>query len=36
MKIYYVKCKRDTEKNDPKMVRTRNNRVNMQAKCSVC
>ena len=36
MKIYYVKCRRDTENIDPKMVRTKNNRLIMQAKCPVC
>ena len=36
MKTYCVKCKRDTENIDPKMVRTKNNRLIMQSKCSVC
>ena len=36
MKTYCVKCKKETENIDPKMVRTRNNRLIMQAKCSVC
>ena len=31
-----VKCKRDKEKIDPKMVRTKTNRLVMQSKCSVC
>ena len=35
MKSYYVKCKKDTENIDPKVVRTENNRVNMPAKYSV-
>ena len=35
MKTYCVKCKRDTENVDPKMVRTKNNRLIMQSKCSV-
>ena len=35
MKTYCVKCKRDTENIDPKMVRTKNNRLIMQSKCSV-
>ena len=30
-----MKCKRDTENVDPKMVRTKNNRLIMQSKCSV-
>ena len=30
------KCRRDTENFDPKMVRTKNNRLAMQSKCSVC
>ena len=36
MKTYCVKCKRDTENIGPKMVRTKNNRLVMQTKCSVC
>ena len=31
-----VKCRKDTENIDPKMVRTKNNRLIMQSKCSVC
>ena len=31
-----MKCKKDTENIDPKMVRTKNNRLVMQSKCSVC
>ena len=36
MKTYCVKCKKDTENIDPKVVRTKNNRLDMQSKCSVC
>ena len=36
MKTYCVKCKKDTENIDPKMVRTKNNRLVMESKCSVC
>ena len=36
MKAYCVKCTKDTENIDPKMVRTKNNRVSMQSKCRVC
>ena len=36
MKTYCVKCKKYTENIDPKMVRTENNRLVMQSKCSVC
>ena len=36
MKIYCVKCRRDTGNIDTKMVRTKNNRLIMQAKCPVC
>ena len=36
MKTYCVKCRKDTEKIVPKMVRTKNNRLIMQSKCSVC
>ena len=31
-----MKCRRDTENIDPKTVRTKNNRLFMQSKCSVC
>ena len=31
MKTYCVKCRRDTENIDPKMVRTKNNRLIMQS-----
>ena len=36
MKTYCVKCRRDTENIDPKMFRTKNNRLIMQSKCPVC
>ena len=36
MNNYYVKCKRDTENINSKMLRTNNNRLIMQSKCSVC
>ena len=36
MKTYCVKCRKDTENIDPKMVRTKNNRLVTQSKCSVC
>ena len=35
MKTYCIKCKRDTENIDPKMVSTKNNRLIMQSKCPV-
>ena len=35
MKTYCVKCTKDTEIIDPKMVRTKNSRLVMQSKCSV-
>ena len=34
MKTYCMKCSKDTENIDPKMVRTKNNRLIMQSKCS--
>ena len=34
MKTYCVKCKKDTENIDPKIVRTKNNRLLMQTECS--
>ena len=36
MKTYFVKCKKDTENIDPKIVRTKNNRLLMQTECSDC
>ena len=36
MNTYCVKCRKDTENIDPKTVRTKNNRLVMQSKCSVC
>ena len=36
MKTYCVKCAKDTKNVDPKMVRTKNNRLIMQSKCPVC
>ena len=36
MKTYCMKCRRDTESIDPKMVRTKNNRLVMQSNFFVC
>ena len=36
MKIYCLKCKTNTDNIDPKMFGTKNNRLIMQSKCSVC
>ena len=36
MKTYCVKCRKDTENIDPKIVRTKSNSLIMQSKCSVC
>ena len=36
MKSYCVKCRKDRENIDPKLVRTKNNRLVMQSKSSVC
>ena len=36
MKTYCVKCRKDTENIDPKMVKTENNRIITQSKCTVC
>ena len=33
MKTYCVKCRKDTENSDPKIVRTNNNRLVVQSKC---
>ena len=36
MKTYCVKCRKDIENIEPKMVRTKNYRLIMQSKCSAC
>ena len=36
MNTYSVKCRKDTENIDPKKIRTKNNRLIVQSKCSVC
>ena len=33
---YCLKCKKDTSNIDPKMVKTKSNRLLMHSKCSVC
>ena len=36
MKIYYVKCRKDTENIETAMIKTKNNKLIMQSKCTVC
>ena len=36
MNTYCLKCKRNTGNTDSKMFKTKNNRLLMQSKCSVC
>ena len=36
MKTYSVKCRKDPENIDPKMLKTKYNRLIMQSKCPVC
>ena len=36
MNTYCVKCRKDTENIDPKIVITKNNILVMQSKCSIC
>ena len=36
MNTYCLKCKKETSNIDPKMVKTKNDRLLMQSKCSVC
>ena len=36
MRNYCVKCRKDTENIDPRIVKTKKNRLVMQSKCSVC
>ena len=36
MKIYYVKCRKYTENIETTMFKTKNNKLIMQSKCTVC
>ena len=36
MKTYCLKCKKDTENIDPKIFRTKNNKLFLQSTCSDC
>ena len=36
MKTYCIKCRKETENIDPKIVTTKNNKLVMQSKYSVC
>ena len=36
MNSYYLLCKKDTENINPKIVRTKNNRLMMLSKCAIC
>ena len=36
MKTYCIKCRKDAENIDPKMVRTKNYRLIMKSNCTVC
>ena len=36
MKTYCVECRKDTENFDPKMVKTKNGRLLMQSKRTIC
>ena len=36
MKTYCVKCRKNTENINPKMVKTKNGRLLMQSKCTDC
>ena len=36
MKTYCLKCKTNTDNIDPKMFKTKNNRLLMQSKCKIC
>ena len=36
MKTYCLKCKKNTDNIDPKIFKTKNNRLLMQSICSVC
>ena len=36
MKTYCVKCRKDLENIDPKMIRTKNGRLLVHSKCTAC
>ena len=36
MLTYFLKCKRNTENKDAKMVKTKNGRLALSSKCAVC
>ena len=36
MKTYCVKCRKDADNIEPKMVKTKNNRLVMQSRCLAC
>ena len=36
MNTYCVKCRKDTENIDPRIVRTKNHRLVMHSKCCIC
>ena len=36
MKTYSVKCRKDTDNIEPTFLKTKNNRLLMQSKCSNC
>ena len=36
METYCLNCKKDTDNIDPKMFKTKNNKLLMQSECSVC
>ena len=36
MLLYYLKCKKNTENESPKVVKTKNGRITLLSKCVVC
>ena len=36
MLLYFLKCRKNTESKNPKVVRTKNGRIMILSKCSVC
>ena len=36
MNTYCLSCKKDTRNNDPKVIKTKNNRKMMLSRCSIC
>ena len=36
MKTYYLVCRKNTENKDAKIIKTKNDRLQMRSQCSIC